>query len=867
MKPPPSTQFTRCALLLALVALITAPEKMQATSQKTINLPFWGALSTSTLSTIVGTTLALPEIAIGPFIIHDASLTFVAPNGFQCTATISGLGKTWFAKAHTNSLKADALVFTLTETNGDEPGTALLGMRLESASLTINRQEGPGAQKTLVFDGHARIAGLCIIASLITDCTNGLEHAKTNFSVSLDPETTQDIWHPFSTCGLPVLEEIAVSDIQVGITGTVGQRALTTCPLETLLAQAQASPLGLLGALAIQGTTTLLGTPVTLFLRAGIGPDQAPYLVGGALLPEGWNLAQSFPQLLENRTLVTEALTACKLREAFVICSPTDTTLDVPLRILRLRSQPSQLESLWRARQDERFVGGQAEQVVLGKNRNQQSEQPEPATIQRGIPLQATLGFAENTGNTIVETLMRLCKTPGLPIIRLSGNCDPYNPRNFTLQAALEHETYTLQLGNLELSSPSVAIVATGAPTIGLKTQFFAQPTPQDSPLRLVCTIDFTPTQVALAGSLMGTWENPFGIQGFAFSDLAIMGSQTYEAIAQAIAAGAASNGAGVLRVLIPHDFGLAGGTTLGTGPLATQGRVRARFGTNFTQAGIAIELAHPRTISELVALLLETTTGESLTGISSIPSLPLTDITVHIVPQGTTIGEVQLEQGIGFSAGLDLCGIHASCHGAVDGPHMQAILGGEIQSFAIGPLAFTGSGGTDRLHLNGIIAPTKHSLDVSGRLQVLDILNTALTLHWRPDNSIAFATNTTFGPFQGAIAGHFSSPRDCYLRIAFGADCTRALQMHVNRLNLSLLGNSLGKMLTIHQIAWEGSAHELLAGKLPYVDIDCTVLGKRVHKRFIGFNLRDIPGTLKTIAKALTGSVTQGILGLFARA
>lgn len=201
-------------------------------------------------------------------------------------------------------------------------------------------------------------------------------------------------------------------------------------------------------------------------------------------------------------------------------------------------------------------------------------------TYDKGLSIDAQLSIDfSNKNNTIVGLLSQIIsmtgKNPGS--LELTGNINPANLRDMNLEMALG-------TGNLEASLPSkrsekfvtlksgkFGLKLTGTPSIAIIAGFSVIPVQGATPIELESGLDFSLYKVGVYSSMKNVWTEPFGIKGFAFGNLAAQWTQSYDAIASAVASTAlALTGVGIaatfgdwaLAIFLPTDIGFSGETT-----------------------------------------------------------------------------------------------------------------------------------------------------------------------------------------------------------------------------------------------------------------------------------------------------------------
>jgi hypothetical protein len=566
---------------------------------------------------------------------------------------------------------------SLTSGEGEKGRVVIAGVELHDAFITINTKKKYG-----LVEGATTILGLkmkwyCVA---LLDKTKALQCAA---------EVLPDVkeWQPFKDSAIKELQAITVHSIKAGfkaeyvaqiagkkeelskeeedkkkgVKKTPESKVEETEEKEEELVEfvlKDGEPIefspekGFTFSLYIDGKSTILNTTSDVSIKiAKAASGFGATLVFG--LPKGWSLAQSLPELKakpnsrEPRDMVLDTIDLIKLSKARIIASTRKDTIN--------------------------------------------DEEVEP-----GLNVMADVTIELREGNNVAVALKDLVQQTGSEgaSLQLRGNINPFDVKAMMFKIALATRSFKFTVGpNIENVGPATFeagkcyIVIRGKPEVGFGGEFTVRPTPKDQPIEFSGEFLATPIDVGISTSMKGLWTNPLGVKGFEFGNLALTGTQTWTALAEAAAT------AGV-AALVPATLGISGDMRLGKAPCGDPksfcGKMRFNFGKKFTELAAVVDIDNPHNIVGLFDVLLEEMgaqpgAGSLVEQVNKIAPLKVEKAKLYFVPFGTTIGTIKVEQGIGSALYLDMFGRKAFTDTMVSLNGITAK--GFISAFKIGSL------------------------------------------------------------------------------------------------------------------------------------------------------------------------------------
>lgn len=715
-----------------------------------IPLPLYGNVKLPDPATPGGPQEAtLPDKSYGPLQLTQGRVSKVGTTA-TVTTRVSFAGVELQAEGVKDE-NQDASLLDLTLKSLDGNPVKILDITFENAKLRIEQafevtplmlQEDPELSPWAI-----QLSGTIKLLDLIFNAGFNISTGKSVqalFFAELSPEIKT--WKPFAGTGISTLEAITVTDLKAGLRGSVNLSAVgqsikssvkskfakkedpkaqsagqatssaQSSPAEQAAQNTQKSgvdlakssePGGLLGSLYITGSSTILN--VTSQVAFDLGYQQGGWQITGlARLPNGWKLSQSFPELFAQKNPVNEALDLLKITEAQVIISTRSGQVSVNNQILN---------------------------------------------VEKGLTLSAGISIDEKYDNDIlkfINSVVRGFSKEGdrAAGLKLRGTIPP-SIKNLRLQVGLSTGDVALAVGPAKFYGGGLDLIVRGEPSIGFGGSFKFKPTDKDEPVSFDLEFEFTPIKFGVAGIMLGLWKNPFGIRGFQFGNLGLRGTQSYEALGAAVAAAAATAGVGSLTILIPADAGLAGEVVFGEGQEALNASLRMNLGKDVSSIGVIAEVKTPVTLSHLAGVLLKQM-GLPVPPFKDILPFDLRNVKVQFVPLGTTIGELQLEQGIGFSACMVIFGKLGCIEAAFD-LSRGVVAKGSIDALEIGALKVTGANGKGNPTLNIELGLPKQVVQISGQVTIADIFKSNTDIMLSPQG-MNFTLESFLGTPEGRI-------------------------------------------------------------------------------------------------------------------
>ncbi|MBN2266981.1 MAG: hypothetical protein JW725_01390 [Candidatus Babeliaceae bacterium] len=449
-------------------------------------------------------------------------------------------------------------------------------------------------------------------------------------------------------------------------------------------------------SLYFSGKSTILNTDCDVFARVSFGKNTPFNLTLGCELPKGWKMSQSFPQLFEKKTMVTEAIDLLKLSKTRFIISTRDTVI-------------------------------------------------ENINIRTGINFRSGLIFDGTEENLVLKAVSQvLTKTgdTGAKIF-ISGAVNPFEIRTIDFKVGLSAGDIGFQLGPSTLKAGKLNLSVKGEPAVAIEGGFTLIPVSGAEPLNFVGGVVFSAIDVGIEGSMTGTWKKPFGIPGFEFGNLGLKGTQMYDAFVEAVAAVPETFGLSLLRLAIPSKFGVTGETAIGGEPDPLTVRLFLQLGTDVTNIAVVGNIENPETWLRVVRQLARQM-GITIPNLYELYPLRLKKASVIFAPSGTRIGEIVQTGGVGGALEGKLLGKELSANFMLDTSGL--IARGTIESFNIGPLTFTGTGKQKdplvdvTLKLNEL-----PRFIINGKLVWPGIIDSLTDIELSKDK-LAFATKTCVG-------------------------------------------------------------------------------------------------------------------------
>ncbi len=608
-------------------------------------------------------------------------------------------------------------------------------------------------------------------------------------------------WYPFANTHLPkTLRDIVITDIGIGV------KAGSSIPAQqnnnSIMAELASTEQDVFSAIEISGTLHALHITTQATAEIGINNGEAGIALI-AKLPENWHITDSFPHI-----------TQTKLGELF-----------------------------------NRVLFHDARCVITSFSTYTISDRE----YRRGCNIEARMS-RRNESHPVLDRLFDVIGTQE-PTLFIKGSWDGESPKDLYFKSGVSGGKFGFSLGPTEFFDGNIFAELTGQPSIGLGSSCKMRFAKNEAPLEWYVGISATPQDIALAGSMRNTWHNPFGAKGIHIRNLALKGAQSYDVIASAPASMGVS-------ALLPSQAGISGegDIELPDGTDATFD-IKANLGKNITALALLGYLRSSISFDSLTRLLLRNICNHDLTDLH-LPHIHLEEACLKLVPLGTYIGQVRVEQGIGASCYVTICGKRAYIDIGTSLSEMGLHLYGHMPRIDIGPLHITSADAAQETGptLDTVLNLNQQHLCAHGRIQIGDICDRQHHIAISKDG-ISFGFDHKLGPLelsiQGATEEVAHEPHDFTLTIAF----TNNTISHIHHLLKCLITRTiidvssidvstprsiadivnnhphvLEKLLSlfhIEHIYFKGSAQELIHGTMPYVHVSAYIAGERKEADF----------------------------------
>jgi hypothetical protein len=316
------------------------------------------------------------------------------------------------------------------------------------------------------------------------------------------------------------------------------------------------------------------------------------------------------------------------------------------------------------------------------------------------------------------------------------------DPRDIVLGAQLtqSNDQSSLAVKTNKISAGPMSLEISGRPSIAILCTIYVHPSEKDQPLDFIGRIQIDPLEADFAATMLGTWQNPFGIHGFAIGNLATQIGFNY---AQLSATG------------LPSKLGLAGEMALGDRKMA----MAAQFDSTLKDMALFGSL-NELTLVDLIKLFAKPLGAKVPT--DKIPLIALKDIEVKFAPQNVHIGEIVIPQGITVKGELDIMKERAVLDCNVSTQGVKAL--SYTSPIKYGPLSITSSHPGDSPTGGPIIdlelSPSLQQFLLSGKIDLDKIF--LIDSYMKVTTSgieFNFDTDIAQGMFNAHVVGKSSGP------------------------------------------------------------------------------------------------------------
>lgn len=457
----------------------------------------------------------------------------------------------------------------------------------------------------------------------------------------------------------------------------------------------------------LQATGTIFGinasvTALLGLLEGGLGTILA------VSFPDGVKLADVFPELFGEHNTVTDAVNLFKYGPTRCVLSTVSQTFDT----ITVRPGITFASSFGI---DPDVVGTSPEVKIL---------------------LEVLNNFAVATGSDPAGLTMY-------------GSFNPFNPQGCIFKIGLSTGSFGLSIPPLVFNAASVNLAVRGQPTVGLEGTFSVIPEPGELPLVFAAEILAGIIDFGLAFSMQNIWQNPFGLTGISFGNLGIKATQSYEAVIAAF-------GDAGLSALIPSQLAMTGQASVGTiHPLS--GQLTISLGTNIQELALVMQVNNPPTLPNIVAAVLEQRGIDPVVLQPILNFIPLNILSalIYFVPNTIQIGNVTVDQGIGFDMSGQIFGQESRICASLD---LNGIVAkGELPKIDFGALYtitdVTGLRGADFDLLLSLTQGIGITADC--RVKLLGVFDSLCDVHISTDG-MRYHTRTNVGPIDAGVLADF---------------------------------------------------------------------------------------------------------------
>lgn len=599
-----------------------------------------------------------------------------------------------------------------------EEGVKLYGLKLQKAYALLNVQ----AKRVKVY-GEIDLFGLLLSGGF--NAIWGGDEPSVTFSAKIKQGVKE--WAPFKLIPnipqpLQALKNIVVSDVQAGASLQFGSVISDTgadvfddsapkkaAPKKAKTAKIESEEIGadedvsadkdlpqtvrkkkVEFKIFVHGKTTILNTLGHGIFQITFGQNTPFALIIGFELPKGWKLSQSFPELFTQKTFVTEALDLFRLGKTRFIVSTYETT--------------------------------------IGK-----------INLKQGINFRTGIVFDGTETNVVLKSLSTVLTKTGDKgaQLYLSGAINPFELRNLEFKVGLSTGGFEIKLPPVGtvFTAGKLSIAVRGEPSIALQGSFTIIPVPGAQPLNFMGGIVFSTVDVGLEGSMTGLWTV---IPGFSFGNLGLKGTQRYTVIADALSSFGVS-------ALIPSKFGVTGETEIGGGEKPLRLMLFMQLGSDVSNIALVGTVENPETFILLFDPLAKHL-GVHLDHLVDVLPLRLTRASVKFVPSETRIGDIEQKMGVGGDFVAKVLGKNLSASFMLSKTGL--IARGDIDSFNLGPITVTGTGGVrknPKVDITVSLAELPRFI-INGKLLWPGLIDTLTDIEVSKDR-LAFTTKTCLGP------------------------------------------------------------------------------------------------------------------------
>ncbi len=273
--------------------------------------------------------------------------------------------------------------------------------------------------------------------------------------------------------------------------------------------------------------------------------------------------------------------------------------------------------------------------------------------IQRGLGLFAKVKL---TGN--LENISKLVKISELEAYGVIGG-----PNIITLKAGIQGK-----LGTDTISLSGLNLEISGQPSIAILCSITVKPSIKDEPLLFTGRLGPTLTGFLMAGTMEGTWNDPFGVKNLQIGNLAIQGQISWAGVPSA---------AGIAGTLVIGEKSFEMAAAFGADPRQTilRGKANALTLKDFT------DLANKM--------------GAKIS-IDTLPNLGFRDVEIQVAATQIKIGELTYDEGLTFKGKILIYNWDGIANVSVSSNGI--ILEGALKAFKLGTFFSATGAGPDKI-------------------------------------------------------------------------------------------------------------------------------------------------------------------------
>jgi hypothetical protein len=429
----------------------------------------------------------------------------------------------------------------------------------------------------------------------------------------------------------------------------------------------------------------------------------------------------------------------------------------------------------------------------------------EKTTYKRGLNVQAGIALKKNNDNEVIQFIERIFnetdeKTPAE--ITLSGNIQPKVPPVFELKAGIELKGINfsypskddLKSGekpNIAFKAPRVQmkLSASGAGqiTFGIGGGFDLEFKSSEKPILFDAEIMLRATDFGASFSMQNHWDDAFGLKGFSFGNLGVQATQTYSAFVS----GPATLG---ITALLPATLGFTGEATLNPGKKfkTIKTKFAVNIGKDVREFALEAKIDNIPSMSALLKIIMmqikEDVSESKLDDvIDKVIPLEISNIHLKIAPFGSSIGKIDIDQGMKAAFKGKLFGEDIGLDMGASFDKLKIHVKGEFPRIELPGLKITGAGGKGKPLIDSEISLERQAICASGEVLIADGLIKSSTHIDMSKAGVFFRFDNRVGPFMACIKGETKVKKEKIDDFKLTIDFKQNLFEELNKLTESL--------------------------------------------------------------------------------